>query len=61
VGGWGEEVSRVPLLSSYFCGWRSSFLVLASVEKKKNCDDDDDDDDDDYYYEKVCLKERLFY
>ena len=37
-GGGGERgdwVSRVPLLSSYFCGWLSSFPVLASVEKKK--------------------------
>ena len=36
-GGGGKEiaVSRVPLLSSYFCGWLSSFPVLASVEKKR--------------------------
>ena len=46
--------SRVPLLSSYFCGWLSSFSVLASVGKK-NCDYYY------YYYKKVCLKERLFY
>ena len=62
MGGWGGggggriAISRVPLLSSYFCGWLSSFPVLASVEKK-NCD---------YYYyhnyyKKECLKERLFY
>lgn len=53
-GGQGGMESRVPLLSSYFCGWLSSFPVLASVGQK-NCDYYY------YYYKKVCLKERLFY
>ena len=58
MGGGGRiAVSRVPLLSSYFCGWLSSFPVLASVEKK-NCDYYYYYN---YYYKKECLKERLFY